>query len=290
MYVPLFTRTSIHRISLHVGKTEHGNTFVDSHPAFSETFLRPFTNFVRKVYRESYITSISIGDLPPSFVAAEVRERRALSEMPSKVTDASDTQNSKARNVPMQEDDVSDAPSTPDCGDADHPPQLPDLDSLYKIAPEDDVIIGPSTPESDVFTQGSSVNGSGDAKPAAITTIPMPVIAQSTPAIEFTSVAAPPITTGTTLQAVSAIPVPPVVEPARTADVILVALKSQAPSWIVEGYEHITERHLGPEFNLCINKWVMFEEVHQYESSERKVSSVYPRIDAHSSGPLGTPC
>jgi hypothetical protein len=38
--------------SLHLGKTEHGNSFADSHPTFQEMYMSPFTNFVRKVFRE----------------------------------------------------------------------------------------------------------------------------------------------------------------------------------------------------------------------------------------------
>ena|ERR1700722_205813 len=39
-------------LSLHIGETEHGNTFEHSHPEYKKVYLEPFTNFVRKVFRE----------------------------------------------------------------------------------------------------------------------------------------------------------------------------------------------------------------------------------------------
>jgi hypothetical protein len=115
----------------------------------------------------------------------------------------------------------------------------------------------------------------------ATKTIPMPIIAQSTPSLYFS---APETFTQPTIAILTPAAVPsaaaePTPHPAPTlvpaTESALIALKPHAPSWIIEGYAHLTKQSLGMEFNRCINVWVAFEEVNGYESSERKVNPIF---------------
>jgi hypothetical protein len=153
-----------------------------------------------------------------------------------------------------------------------------------------------TNPSSSAETQGSTSTGTcksiAMAKPSSViqsTTavqsanpvVPMPIIAQPTPAIDFSAAGGPTPVAGPAKRPASR-PIPTKnPNPQPTSDIHLVSLKSCAPAWIVEGYAHLTECNLGPAFIKCINIWVEFEEANGYESSQRKVSStLHSRVSA----------
>jgi hypothetical protein len=273
--------------SMHVGNTEAGGNFASSRADFDETFLRPFHNYARLLFRMFYIlfTHSDYSDLLPT--ATGVRTQRSLTP-----------NQSKANNIPSHATAVDDDELHTTAVDNDQQDsalggdKLDDNSELLlttRSSPYPGLNLSDCVEHSHVSnstcrpTTRSAVPLAISNSTIGITTVATPTsyvldsppsphdrpdLADADTPCRPTTRSAVPLAVGSLRRlprrAALAVNVTPPSTPPFPQPPLKLGAPKGAPKWVSDALSHMQLFPLPPRWTTCLEAWITFEQTMEY--------------------------